>query len=488
MSVPRTLVVGSGVGGLTLALLLAKAGRQVVLIEKQPEIGGYLRRFTRQGIRLDTGYHFSGGFNGLMTQMLQALGIADGIRNTLIPNRIVLNETGEEVLLPAGCGHAGAEEIFCSHFPNESAGLRTLFDAVREIWTTKQMSDLHDFTPLELTFNRYDLMTVREFCDSLGLSRAAETASGSFATCHGTPLSQAPMSFHAHVGYSLYDDLSRTENGGDPLISAFRRELEKYGVGIHTGTELLPFAEADPNGECREARFTDGSVLPVDQVYFTIHPHSVLPLLPLRTQTPSFLRRVNRLQESTSFFCAYYLVDEGVEVPPGLISYFSRNDLDRIMEGDGYSTGYLIGRETESGGPRTTISAFRTMPCGDPRFDRPHSERLHDAAYQEFKQRTSEEIAHDLTACYPQLKGHLSLLESGSPLTCRDYDPPTGSAYGVRCICGQSRLCGKLPVGNFFIAGQSALVPGVLGTMLTSFTVFRLAAGEATYRRVMENA
>ena len=484
MGASRTLVVGSGVGGLTLALLLAKAGRKVVLIEKQPEIGGYLRRFTRRGIRLDTGYHFSGGFNGLMTQMLQVLGIGDGIRSSLISNRIVLNETGEEVLLSAGCGHAGAEEIFCSHFPKESAGLRTLFGAVREIWTTKQMSDLYDFTPMELAFNRYDVVTVREFCDSLGLSRAAETAAGSFAACHGTPISQAPMSFHAHVGYTLYDDLSRPENGGDRLVSAFRRELEKYGVEIRTGTELLPFADADSNGECREARFTDGSVLPVEQVYFTIHPHSVLKLLPVRVQTPSFLRRAKRLRESTSFFCAYYLADEGVEVPSGLISYFSRNDLDRILEGDGYSTGYLIGRE----GGHTTISAFRTMPCGDTRFDRPHSERLHDAAYQEFKQRTAEAIANDLTVCYPQLKGHLSLLESGSPLTCRDYDPPTGSAYGVRCICGQSRLCGPLPVGNFFIAGQSVLVPGVLGTMLTSFAVFRLSAGEATYRRVMENA
>ena len=50
--------------------------------------------------------------------------------------------------------------------------------------------------------------------------------------------------------------------------------------------------------------------------------------------------------------------------------------------------------------------------------------------------------------------------------------------------CGQSRLCGRLPVANFFIAGQSALVPGVMGTMLTSFTVFRLAVGEAEYRQV----
>ena len=73
-------------------------------------------------------------------------------------------------------------------------------------------------------------------------------------------------------------------------------------------------------------------------------------------------------------------------------------------------------------------------------------------------------------------------------MSCRDYDPPTGSAYGVRNVCGQSRLRGRLPVRNFFIAGQSALVPGVMGTMLTSLSVFRQAVGEETYCRIIRES
>ena len=52
MKKKQTIVVGSGAGGLTLALLLARAGRRVTLLEIQPEIGGYLRRFSRGPARI----------------------------------------------------------------------------------------------------------------------------------------------------------------------------------------------------------------------------------------------------------------------------------------------------------------------------------------------------------------------------------------------------------------------------------------------------
>ena len=132
-----------------------------------------------------------------------------------------------------------------------------------------------------------------------------------------------------------------------------------------------------------------------------------------------------------------------------------------------------------------TLAAFRTMRDLPAAFAVPHRERLHLAEYQEFKERITAEIADDLVGIMPELKGRFTPIAAGTPLTCLDYDPPTGSAYGVCCVCGQSRIFGRLPVRNFYAAGQSALVPGVMGTMLTSFTVFRLAAGEEAYRRLI---
>ena len=115
-----------------------------------------------------------------------------------------------------------------------------------------------------------------------------------------------------------------------------------------------------------------------------------------------------------------------------------------------------------------------------------HLERLHDPAYQEFKNRITEEITRDLEDIRPELKGHLHVVDAGSPLTCLDYDPPTGSAYGVRCVCGQTRLYGTLPIRNFHLAGQSASAPGIMGSMMTSFIVFRMALGDEIYRKVLE--
>lgn len=486
MSAPKTLVVGSGAGGLTLALLLAKAGHQVTLVEKQREIGGYLRRFLRKGIPFDTGYHFSGGFNDTLGQMLEILGIRDQIGSTPIPNRIVLKQTGDQVTLPAGCGHQGALESMIGAFPEDAAPLQELFNSVRQVWTSRQMADLHDFSPLDLRVSRFDTTTVREYCSSLGLSAAAETAAGSFAVCHGSPLADAPVSFHAQVGFCLYDSLARPLEGGDAMLRGFRREAARLGIDIRTGAELLQFAEPDSEGKCREARFADGSSLHVDEVFFAIHPRAVSALLPEKLQTSQFLRRISRLRETTSFFCVFYTVDDLPDLTEGLVSCFSENDLDSILRGTGgYSTGYLTERKTDRfGNPVCTITAFRTMPVMTPAGFGPHRERLHDPAYQDFKSEMTDRITADLLEIYPHLKGHLQVLDSGTPLTCLDYDPPTGSAYGACCVCGQVRLCGHLPVSNFHIAGQSASVPGVMGTMMTSFIVFRSVLGDDACRRV----
>ncbi len=51
--VPRALVVGGGIAGIQAALTLAEAGRQVILVEREPSIGGHMAMFDKTFPTLD---------------------------------------------------------------------------------------------------------------------------------------------------------------------------------------------------------------------------------------------------------------------------------------------------------------------------------------------------------------------------------------------------------------------------------------------------
>lgn len=56
--VPSTLdavVIGSGVGGLTAAALLAKAGKRVLVVEQHDQAGGCTHTFENRGFEFDVG-------------------------------------------------------------------------------------------------------------------------------------------------------------------------------------------------------------------------------------------------------------------------------------------------------------------------------------------------------------------------------------------------------------------------------------------------
>jgi all-trans-retinol 13,14-reductase len=67
-------------------------------------------------------------------------------------------------------------------------------------------------------------------------------------------------------------------------------------------------------------------------------------------------------------------------------------------------------------------------------------------------------------------------------LTFRDYlNSPDGSAYGVKQKIGQFNLFGRLPLRNTYAAGQSSLLPGLVGAMMSSFIVGRKIIGKDGY-------
>eukprot|EP00923_Selenidium_pygospionis_P049319 GHVN01084969.1.p1 GENE.GHVN01084969.1~~GHVN01084969.1.p1 ORF type:complete len:630 (+),score=71.82 GHVN01084969.1:182-2071(+) len=54
------IIVGSGIGGLTAGVLLAKAGKKVCILEQHDQIGGCCHTFSEKGFDFDTGVHYIG--------------------------------------------------------------------------------------------------------------------------------------------------------------------------------------------------------------------------------------------------------------------------------------------------------------------------------------------------------------------------------------------------------------------------------------------
>ena len=57
------VIIGSGIGGLECAYILASEGYKVVVLEKNHQIGGNLQVFSREKCVFDTGVHYIGSLD-----------------------------------------------------------------------------------------------------------------------------------------------------------------------------------------------------------------------------------------------------------------------------------------------------------------------------------------------------------------------------------------------------------------------------------------
>jgi len=232
------VVVGSGIGGLTTAALLARAGRSVLVVERHDRVGGYAHAFRRGRHLFDSAVHQVGG--EILPRTLAALGVADAC--TWLPVDPVYAVRFPGLCIAAPAGLEGFQQAFAERFPKEEKGIRSLLQECRDIrdeaQRAEQLGSLFDVTrtpgrfPSLLRYRRASLARVMD----AHLSDAwAKAALGALWPYLGLPPSRVSFLYWATMM------LSYVEEGTWYCQGSFQRLAEALAKGVraHGGECLL---------------------------------------------------------------------------------------------------------------------------------------------------------------------------------------------------------------------------------------------------------
>jgi len=126
------VVIGSGLGGLSAAALLARAGLRTLIVERQDGVGGYARAYKRGPYTFDPAVHWTpqGGPGQLFDLVLRHIGTRD--RFTMLPVDVAyeVDFPGYRAQFPVG-----VEAFIAAHqrdFPLEAVRSRASSSSARK--------------------------------------------------------------------------------------------------------------------------------------------------------------------------------------------------------------------------------------------------------------------------------------------------------------------------------------------------------------------
>jgi phytoene dehydrogenase-like protein len=469
------VIIGSGIGGLSAGIILSLLDFQVTIIEKNQLPGGLMRSYRRSGFDCPVGVHYVGalGEKEPLGKMFHAMGIpVEELFTPMGQEGIIDRYIFDDLTFDLPTSIDALEKSLRHVFPQDATALDAIMINLHEI--SRRMMDPSFLLNQGDPFQNMDYyQPMGELLDSLGASAELRAVLSVPCNLIGVPLGDCPVIFHHMVLASYLFSSWKLKEGGSKLTDVFIRRFEELGgeLTLNNSIKKISLAENKVTGVILES----GTFLPADAVIAAIHPKILLQLLDENALRDSYRRRIQELKETEGVIAVQASVDAKTHPEINHNIYRLHKDENGIIH-DGI---------------------FYQLRCGNSK-DLNLLSIITKSSYSEWNEwvntvtgkRGKNYEAKKMSIAENQLKkaeeifGNLKdarILDVYTPLTIRDYvNAPEGACYGILRSSRQllkAISLNNIPIPGLCLAGQNALAPGVMGSILGSFNAVRQIIG-----------
>lgn len=492
------VIIGSGLGGLECGAFLSKEGYNVCVIEKDCLLGGCLQTFSRNGYRLDTGFHYVGSMEKgqVIGQCFRYLGIADSLKLRK------LDENGFDRIWFGGKTYAYAsgfsrfEQVLTEQFPHEKDGIRKYTDKIREISRIVSVDNFRNGYVSSKDGVRYMYVPTADVIDSMVSDNVLRNVLAGTCFLHEADRRRSSFYEHGMVMTSYLEGAYRCVDGSMQIADLLVERILGNGGTVMNNCRADRIAVEDGHVTGVGVTLADGTsgFLEAGYVISDIHPLDTLSILdPTPRIRPAYRDRIRSLDNTFGVFTLYLMMEKGSCPYQNYNTYLHAGEdvwFSREMDRSRFRS-CLISMQPISSDPghAEVVSVMAPMFMDELREWEDTLPEHRGEGYLDFKRRRSEELLDLMERCGVRLSGKTVSTLATTPLSYRDYTgTPEGSAYGLVKDCRdplRSMINPRSKVGNLLFTGQNVNMHGVMGVTLTSvMTCSELLGQEYLTKRI----
>ena len=489
------IVIGSGIGGLSAAAFLSKAGKRVLVLERHYTMGGFTHSFRRKAWEWDVGVHYVGEFHKEGTVANLLMNDIGGGRLEWAP----LPETYDRFVFPDRqydfvTGREAFVEELTRAFPTERDAITRYVELSDRVYAAAMKFFQQKALPRFLAtvaepflcreFLRYSdqttLATLRRLTDD---PKLIGVLTGQWGT-YGLPPGESSFGIHAIVASHYLDGAAYPVGGAGSIARSILPTIEGAGgrLLVHAEVEQVLIRGDRAIG----VRMAGGQEILAPVVLSDAGVVNTFGKL-VGDETRDRLGLGARLSQTTpsvSHICLYVGLnepDESVGLEPTNLWIYSGYDHDRIVrafrdEPDtplpaiymSFPSAKDPAWKARRGDTATVdIISFVDYERFRPWEEKPWKKR--GESYEELKARYSEQLLASLYEHVPQAKGKVAFSELSTPLSTRHFSNHLrGEIYGVSFTPERFRLkwlAPRTPIRGLYLTGQDAVAHGVVGAL-----------------------